>query len=120
MENVINTAEIPCPLHCKNILGFFHNAYGGFVPVGAFAYRTEFIFRKVVTEGATVDFRTDMYALGKIMEEMHGPKRFDYIIHKCCAENPDRRYSSFDALRADLLKEVNRYRMRKHTKIAFC
>ena len=69
-------------------------------------------------KGATVDFRTDMYALGKIMEEMHGPKRFDYIIHKCCAENPDRRYSSFDALRADLLKEVNRYRMRKHTKIA--
>ena len=69
-------------------------------------------------KGAKVDFRADMYALGKMMKEMNGPMRFDHIINKCLEPNPGDRYPSYDALITDLMREVNRYHLRQRTKIA--
>lgn len=66
-------------------------------------------------KGAKVDFRADMYALGKIMIDFKAPRRFSYIIERCTQEDPDKRYPSYEALRKDLLDTMHRYRLRVRT-----
>lgn len=63
-------------------------------------------------KGANVDFRADIYALGKIMENFKVPKRFEPIQRRCTDPDPEKRYQSFDELTNDLKKRMNLYRVR--------
>ena len=56
-------------------------------------------------KGANVDFRADIYALGKIMENFKAPKRFEPIYRRCTDPDPEKRYQSFDELTNDLKNE---------------
>ncbi|MDO4511193.1 MAG: serine/threonine-protein kinase [Bacteroidales bacterium] len=69
-------------------------------------------------KGARVDFRADMYALGKIMREFNVPKRFNRIFDRCTDPDPEKRYPSYFALIDDLLRTLNRYRLQRHTIIS--
>lgn len=69
-------------------------------------------------KGANVDFRADIYALGKIMENFNAPKRFEPIQRRCTDPDPDKRYQSFEELTNDLTKRMNLYRVRVRTLVA--
>ena len=69
-------------------------------------------------KGANVDFRADIYALGKIMENFKAPKRFEPIYRRCTDPDPEKRYQSFDELTNDLKKRMNLYRVRVRTLVA--
>lgn len=48
--------------------------------------------------GDVVSFISDIYSLGKILEEIDLKKKFDFVISKCCNEDINKRYSSYTAL----------------------
>lgn len=57
-------------------------------------------------EGAQIDCRADIYALGKILE-FHFPYRFRRIAHHCARDNRDRRYASAE----EVVKAIHRQRL---------
>lgn len=44
--------------------------------------------------GGEVDARTDIYAIGKIIEQLPSHSRYNKVIARCTAENPEERYQS--------------------------
>ena len=44
--------------------------------------------------GGEVDARTDIYAIGKIIEQLPCHSRYNKVIARCTAENPEERYQS--------------------------
>lgn len=66
-------------------------------------------------KGAMVDYRSDMYALGKIMRRYHVPRRFDRISKRCIEHDPGKRYQSYDDLIHDLKESMNLFRIRLRT-----
>ena len=56
--------------------------------------------------GQKVDVRTDIYAFGKIIEQLPDHTIYNKVITRCTAENPDNRYQSVD----DILQDLNHQR----------
>lgn len=56
--------------------------------------------------GEKVDVRSDIYAFGKVLEQLPDPTIYKKVIARCTAENPDGRYQSVD----DILLELNHQR----------
>jgi len=56
--------------------------------------------------GEKVDVRSDIYAFGKVLEQLLDPTIYKKVIARCTAENPDGRYQSVD----DILLELNHQR----------
>lgn len=54
-----------------------------------------------VLEGGTADARSDIYSLGRIMQEM-GPA-FSRIARRCTASDPTRRYADAEEIRRDIM-----------------
>ena len=52
--------------------------------------------------GGEVDARTDIYAIGKIIEQLPCHSRYNKVTARCTAENPDDRYQSVADLSASL------------------
>ncbi len=48
--------------------------------------------------GEHTTFASDIYSLGKIIEEIDVNKRFSFVINKCCNDEIDKRYTSYTAL----------------------
>ena len=69
-------------------------------------------------KGAKVDFRADIYAFGKIMENYKVPKRFKPIQRRCTDPDPDKRYQSYEELTHDLKKRMNLYHVRVRMLVA--
>lgn len=66
-----------------------------------------------LVQGAVVDVRTDIYAVGKIIDfiirKTGRPwRKISNIVQKCCATNPDDRYRSMQELRDALGRTDNR------------
>lgn len=66
-------------------------------------------------KGARVNFRADMYALGKIMLDIKVSKRFHSVILRCTDPQPSQRYSSFEELEKDFKAKIYRYRVQMRT-----
>ena len=56
--------------------------------------------------GEKVDVRSDIYAFGKVLEQLPDPTIYKKVIARCTVENPDGRYQSVD----DILLELNHQR----------
>ena len=52
--------------------------------------------------GEQVDTRTDIYAIGKIMESLPLPPIYNKVKSRCTAEDPLKRYQSIEELQSDL------------------
>ena len=52
--------------------------------------------------GGEVDVRTDIYAIGKIIEQLPSHSRYNKVIARCTAENPSARYQSIDEILYDI------------------
>ena len=61
-----------------------------------------------VLEGGTADARSDIYSLGRIMQEM-GPA-FSRIARKCTESDPTRRYADAEEIRRDIVDSHARRR----------
>ena len=66
-----------------------------------------------LVQGVVVDVRTDIYAIGKIIDFIirktgKSWRKISDIVQKCCATNPDNRYQSMQELRDALSKTDNR------------
>ncbi len=61
-----------------------------------------------VLEGRAADARSDIYSLGRIMQEM-GPE-FSRIARKCTESDPSKRYGDAEEIRRDLMETPKRHR----------
>ena len=52
--------------------------------------------------GEQVDARTDIYAIGKILETLPLPSIYNKVKARCTAEDPQKRYQSVEELQSDL------------------
>jgi serine/threonine protein kinase len=52
--------------------------------------------------GEQVDARTDIYAIGKILETLPLPSIYNKVKTRCTAEDPQKRYQSVEELQSDL------------------
>ena len=59
-------------------------------------------------ESPETDARSDIYSIGIILREILG-EDYARIVKKCCAERPEERYPSLEALRRDLNHRNNRW-----------
>lgn len=55
------------------------------------AYTKGYAAPEQVTEGASVDCRTDLYAFGVLLSKIF-PHRYRYIVHRCTQPDPNRRF----------------------------
>ena len=60
--------------------------------------------------GEKVDVRSDIYAFGKVLEQLPDPTIYKKVIAYCTAENPDNRYQSVDDILLDLNHQRQYYR----------
>lgn len=57
--------------------------------------------------GAKVDVRTDIYALGKILEQLPHHHIYNHVIARCTASDMARRYASVEDLKTACLRRTN-------------
>lgn len=57
--------------------------------------------------GGDVDNRTDIYAIGKIIEQLPNHHIYNKVISKCTAHDKSQRYQSVDKLKNDLRQKSN-------------
>ena len=60
--------------------------------------------------GEKVDVRSDIYAFGKVLEQLPDPTIYKKVIACCTADNPDNRYRSVDDILLDLNHQRQYYR----------
>ena len=64
-----------------------------------------------LTAGQLPDERTDIYAFGRILEQLPGARRYRKIISRCTAPEPERRYQSAQELLAAIQPKVRRWHL---------
>lgn len=57
--------------------------------------------------GGDVDNRTDIYAIGKIIEQLPNHHIYNKVISKCTAQDKSQRYQSVDELKNDIRQKSN-------------
>lgn len=61
-------------------------------------------------QGGQVDARTDIYAVGKILETLPCPTIYNKVKTRCIAEDPSKRYQSEDEILYDIYHQKRYYR----------
>lgn len=61
-------------------------------------------------QGGQIDARTDIYAVGKILETLPCPTIYNKVIARCTAEDPSKRYQSVDEVLYDISHQRRYYR----------
>ena len=59
--------------------------------------------------GGVTDERTDIYAIGKILEQIPGSQIYNKVIARCTADNPAERYQTVGQLQKDFLSPKRPY-----------